>query len=279
MRVIFSAFTFAVLATLNLAQAAHHEEKAMSAKVILSADYRAKDSARDAYRHPAETLRFFGLKPDMTVAEYGPGGGWYTRILAPYLADKGVYIGVGADVERYHAGADAERNAKRKLFPETFPGRVEEWTGVSGDNILAVEVDEAPESVAGTVDAVLTFRGFHGLARKNMTDETLKHFYSMLKPGGVVGIVQHRAPEDDAYAATRGHRGYLKQSEVIAMFEMNGFELVSTSEINANPKDSADWEKGVWTLPPTLTRGDEDKDKYLAIGESDRMTLLFRKPV
>ena len=255
----------------------HHEEKAMKPADILTAAYRADDSARDQYRHPAETLRFFGLKPDMTIAEYGPGGGWYTRILAPYVAAKGTYIGLGADVEKYHAGQDPERNARRKQFPETFPGRVTEWTGVSGDNIQAFEVDEAP-ALKESVDAIVTFRGFHGLSRKNLADETLKHFYGMLKPGGIVGIVQHRAPEDDAWEDTRGHRGYLKQSEVIALFEMSGFELVRQSEINANPKDSADWEKGVWTLPPTLTLGDEDKDKYLAIGESDRMTMVFKKP-
>ncbi|MFK8054100.1 MAG: class I SAM-dependent methyltransferase [Woeseiaceae bacterium] len=260
----------------NPANAAHHEEKG-AAKDILNAPYREKDRARDAYRHPVQTLRFFGIKSDMTVAEYGPGGGWYTRILAPYVAGKGTYLGLGADVEKYHAGQDPERNAERKKFPMTFPGKVTEWTGIEDASFAAAEVDEA-DDWKGKVDAVVTFRGFHGLTRKHLTDETLIHFYGLLKPGGVVGIVQHRAPENHDHSATRGHRGYLKQSEVIAAFESQGFDLVKTSEINANPNDTADWEKGVWTLPPVLTNGDENRDKYLEIGESDRMTLLFRKP-
>lgn len=258
------------------AESAHHEEKG-AATDLMNAPYRAEDKTRDAFRHPVQTLRFFGITPEMTVAEYGPGGGWYTRILAPYVAGKGTYLALGADVERYHAGQDAERNAERKKFPMTFPAKVTEWTGVSGDSVAAVEVDEAPDW-AEKVDAIVTFRGFHGLSRKNLTDETLRHFYGLLKAGGVVGIVQHRAPEDHAYGMSRGNQGYLKQSEVIAMFESQGFDLVGTSEVNANPNDSADWEKGVWTLPPTLTNGDTDKAKYIEIGESDRMTLLFRKP-
>lgn len=273
-RLVAAASSLVLLCSPALAN--HHKEMGVAAD-ILTATYRADDQARDQYRHPAQTLRFFGIKPSMTVAEYGPGGGWYTRILAPYLAGKGQYLALGADVERYYAGQPAERNAERKRFPETFPGRIAEWTGLSADNFAAVEVDEAPDW-AGKVDAVLTFRGFHGLARNNLMDETLQHFYTLLKPGGIVGIVQHRAPETHAYDATRGHRGYLKESEVIAMFESQGFELVRKSEINANPKDTADWERGVWTLPPTLTLGDEDKQRYLDIGESDRMTLVFRKP-
>ena len=257
------------------AHAGHHEGDGMAD--ILAADYRADDRARDEYRNPSETLKFFGIKPGMTVGEYGPGGGWYTRVLAPLVSDKGTYVAIGADVERYHATADDERKARLKAFPDSFPGRVTEWTGIDAEKIAAVEIDEAPDW-AGKLDAVVTFRGFHGLARKDMTDETIAHFYGMLKPGGIVGIVQHRADEDAPYDYTRGHNGYLKQSEVIAMFESEGFELVKDAEINANPKDTADHDGGVWSLPPTLRHGDKDKDRYLAIGESDRMTLVFRKP-
>ena len=273
-RTCILALTLTLLPAAPLS-AAHHEGDAL--KTVLAADYRADDRARDAYRHPAETLAFFGITPDMAVGEYGPGGGWYTRVLAPWIAPVGTYVGINADVERYMANADAERQARAKAFPETFPGRVAEWTGVDAGRINAIEIDEAPDW-QGKLDAVLTFRGFHGLARQDLTDETIAHFYGLLKPGGIVGVVQHRAREDAPYDYTRGHNGYLKQSEVIAMFESEGFELVKTSEINANPKDTADHDGGVWSLPPTLTHGDEDRDRYLAIGESDRMTLVFRKP-
>ena len=237
------ALALALLPAAGL-NAAHHEGDALTK--VLKADYRADDKARDVYRHPAETLAFFGIEPGMAVGEYGPGGGWYTRVLAPFI-------------------------------PDTFPGRVAEWTGLGADSINAIEIDEAPDW-QGKLDAVLTFRGFHGLARQDLADETIAHFYGLLKPGGIVGVVQHRASEDAPYDYTRGHNGYLKQSEVIAMFESEGFELVKSSEINANENDTADHDGGVWSLPPTLRHGDKDKARYTAIGESDRMTLVFRKP-
>jgi predicted methyltransferase len=257
------------------AVATHHETTDLGK--VLAAEYRDDDRARDEYRHPAETLAFFGITPDMAVGEYGPGGGWYTRVLAPWIAPAGTYVGINADVERYMANADAERQARAKAFPKTFPGRAAEWTDVDATRVHAVEIDEAPDW-QGKLDAVLTFRGLHGLAREDLTDETIAHFYGLLKPGGIVGVVQHRAREDAPYDYSRGHNGYLKQSEVIAMFESEGFELVKTSEINANPKDMANHDGGVWSLPPTLTHGDTDRERYVAIGESDRMTLVFRKP-
>ena len=270
--------TLAVTLALALAaplHAAHHKGKTLEA--VLEAEYRADDRARDVYRHPAETLAFFGIEPGMAVGEYGPGGGWYTRVLAPYVAPEGTYVAINADVERYMANASDERKARAKAFPQTFPGQVNEWTGVDASRINAVEIDEAPDW-QGKLDAVLTFRGLHGLARQDLTDETIAHFYGLLKPGGIVGVVQHRAREDAPWDYTRGHNGYLKQSEVIAMFESEGFEFVKDAEINANPRDTADHDGGVWSLPPTLRHGDEDRERYLAIGESDRMTLVFRKP-
>ncbi|MEM7704729.1 MAG: hypothetical protein AAF358_04205 [Pseudomonadota bacterium] len=273
-RVILTALAVTVL-PITLANAGHHESADMGK--LLAADYRDEDRARDQYRHPAETLAFFGLTPDMAVGEYGPGGGWYTRLLAPWIASDGTYVGINADVERYMANASPERQARAKAFPETFPGRVAEWTGVDAARVHAVEIDEAPDW-QGKLDAVLTFRGMHGLAREDLADETIAHFYGLLKPGGIVGVVQHRASEAAPYDYTRGHNGYLKQSEVIAMFESEGFELVKTAEINANPKDPANHDTGVWTLPPTLRKGDTDRERYVGIGESDRMTLVFRKP-
>ena len=132
--------------------------------------------------------------------------------------------------------------------------------------------------MAGTLDAVLVFRSMHGLVRREMADSVASDAYDLLKPGGVVGLVQHRAKEDAPHSYTRGQNGYLKQSELIAMFESQGFDLAETSDINANANDTADHEGGVWTLPPVLRYGEENKEAYLAIGESDRMTLLFRKP-
>lgn len=290
LKILASAVSFAALAA-TPALAHNHGDKprdseatmdAMSPSVdltaILAADIRDDDRARDQYRNPGETLAFFGLKPDMKIGEYGPGGGWYTRILALMLAESGTYVAVGADVEKYFAGADEERIARAKAFPETFPGRAAEFTGLSEDLFTAVEIDEVPEAHAGTFDAVVMFRSLHGLWSREMADGTVADMYGMLKPGGVVGVVQHRAKEDAPYAYVQGRNGYLKQSQVISLFKSQGFELVKTSEINANPNDTADHEGGVWTLPPRLRYGDENREEYLAIGESDRMTLLFRKP-
>lgn len=271
------------------ALAGHHEEGEMqhgdmmhaghhALHTVLMSDIRAEDRARDKYRNPAETLMFFGITPDMKIGEYGPGGGWYTRVLLPYVADTGAYAGINADVDRYMAGADADRMASAKQFPDTFPARAAEWTGIDASKIGAFEIDEPPEEELGTFDAILVFRSLHGLTSREMVDSTLAQTYSLLKPGGVVGVVQHRAPEDSSYEFSQGDYGYLKQDQIIGIFESEGFELIGMSEVNANPMDPADHEGGVWTLPPTLRFGDENRETYEAIGESDRMTLLFRKP-
>ncbi len=151
-------------------------------------------------------------------------------------------------------------------------------TGVEADAVTAFEIDEMPEDLAGTVDRVLIFRSMHGLNMGNAADDVLKAARMMLKDDGMVGVVQHRAPEGasyDDYGARQ--RGYMRKQDVVAIFAANGFELAGESEINANPNDPANWEGGVWTLPPVLRYGDQDRAKYEAIGESDRMTLLFRK--
>lgn len=245
---------------------------------VLKSDIRDDDRARDKYRHPKETLDFFGITPDMTVGEYSPGGGWYTRVLAPYLADTGSYVAVNTDVDAYMAGADADRMASAKAFPSTFPGEVEAWTGIPASKITAYEIDEAPEGAAESLDALLVFRALHGLTSREMVDSMLGDTWELLKPGGLVGVVQHRAKEDAPHEFSQGTKGYLKQSEVIAIFESEGYEFVRASEINANAKDPANHPGGVWTLPPVLRFGEENKSEYEAIGESDRMTLLFRKP-
>lgn len=216
--------------------------------------------ARDPHRHPEQTLKFFDVTPDETVVEYSPGGGWYTEILAPLTNGKGVLYAAQAPGKGYDALA-----AKFAADPATY-GAVK----------LVAWPPEA-SIPAGTVDTVLTFRNIHNMVMGGTADANFARFFAMLKPGGVLGIVDHRLPEDRDMALEKTS-GYLKLSTVRALAEKAGFVLEAQSEVNANPKDSAAWPDGVWTLPPTYRLGDVDRAKYAAIGESDRMTLRFRKP-
>jgi predicted methyltransferase len=245
----------------------------------------AEDRARDGDRHPAETLDFFKLEPGMTVAEALPGGGWYTRILAPYLGGDGALYGVSYADRMWpmFSFADEEWVASRIEETGKFPERVAEFTD-NGIRASGFSFESVPPKAVGTVDRVLMIRALHNLNRFEQEAGTrtraLKSVRSLLKDDGLVGVVQHRAPEsaDDAWAD--GSKGYLKQSAVIAMFEEAGFQLVARSEINANSMDKPGPEDMVWRLPPSLrTSGDnpELRAAMEAIGESDRMTLLFRK--
>jgi predicted methyltransferase len=225
---------------------------------------------RDRYRHPVETLSFFGIEPSDTVVEIWPGGGWYTEILAPYLADQGKLI-VASPAGRGSEGTTKRLDANPGLF-----GKVERanFPSVLGGTGVA----------PGSADTVLTFRNVHNWGggymhpeKKPYSDEAFRELFAMLKPGGVLGVVDHRLPEA-ASAEREKTSGYIKVSTVRALAEKAGFEYVGASEVNANPKDTADWPDGVWTLPPSLAKGETDRDKYLAIGESDRMTLKFVKP-
>lgn len=272
------ASLFALSAPAN-ADAHMEAATAPSLDEVLSHDRRDGDRARDQYRNPAETLEFFGVEPTMTVAEYGPGGGWYTRVLAPWVMPAGQYMAFNADSEG-RAYRNRAQEARAKGWTERFKSSVAEGMDVEADKVMAFETDEMPEDVAGTVDRVLIFRSMHGLNIGNNADEVLKAARMMLKDDGMIGVVQHRAPEGASYADYGARqRGYMREQDVIAIFDANGFELAAQSDINANPDDPANWERGVWTLPPVLATGAEDprRDEYLAIGESDRMTLLFRK--
>lgn len=228
------------------------------------------EKPRDRYRHPAETLSFFGIRPDQTVIEYSPGGGWYTRILMPLLAPSGHYVAVVSTNLQ-------SQDSARKLVA-TLPGAAKA-------SVSSFDPATATLARPGSADVVLTFRNIHNLlmpedggARDGSVARAFfRAAYKALKPGGTLGIVDHRLPEK-ADVTREQTSGYVKRSTVVRLAAEAGFRLAGESEINANPKDTADWLNGVWTLPPTLSQKDQDRAKYLAIGESDRMTLRFVKP-
>ncbi|EAT11183.1 class I SAM-dependent methyltransferase [Bermanella marisrubri] len=250
-------------------------ESDVSFETIMSSDHRTSDQVRDQYRKPNVTLEFFDVQPNHTVVEIWPGGGWYTRILAPYLKDKG---------QLYAAHFDKDSSVEFfKRSRRSFEQDLQELADVYGN--VTVTTFHPPEQVdiapAGSADRVLTFRNVHNWYMRGGGDEKVlaafKAFYKTLKPGGLLGVVDHRLPEDMPAEAMNAS-GYMHQSYVIAMAERAGFKLLEASELNANPADTADHPKGVWTLPPNLRLGEEDKEKYQSIGESDRMTLKFVKP-
>lgn len=229
--------------------------------------------ARDRYRHPQQTLAFFGIKPTMTVVEIWPGGGWYTEILAPYLRDRGRYIAAGPA-----ASAPDASEAKKKAVAK-FAAKLQEKPALY-DHVKVTEfgppafVDIAP---AGTADLVLTFRNVHNWIAANYEQQAFNAFYAALKPGGVLGVEEHRA-KPDATIGDMAKYGYVTEDYIKQLADNAGFKFAGSSPVNNNPKDSKDYPEGVWTLPPTLTLGDKDRERYLAIGESDRMTLKFVKP-
>jgi predicted methyltransferase len=268
MRHLFAASAAIVAAALPVAATA--QSSALAAAVNNPARPQ-EEKARDRYRHPLETLTFFGVKPEQTVVEYSPGGGWYTRILMPLVANKGRYVAVVGNSPRAIEGAT-------KL--------VAGLPGASAAKVLSFDPANASMGLDGTADRVLTFRNVHNLlmagAGNGQGDKVALAFFQAafkaLKPGGVLGVVDHRLPES-ADAERERKSGYVKRSTVVALATRAGFKLDGESAINANPKDTADWPNGVWTLPPSLQLGEQDKAKYLAIGESDRMTLRFVKPL
>lgn len=241
--------------------------------------------ARDSARHPAQTLEFFDVRPGMTVAEALPGGGWYTNILANYLGADGTLYGVNYPDKMWpmfsfsNEKMIAERVASTAMFPKLVGGFTP-----SGINARGFTFDTAPQELNGTVDRVLLIRALHNLNRfeatTGMRTQALSTVHRLLKDDGLVGVVQHRAPADADDAGANGSRGYLKQADVISTFEGAGFELVATSEINANANDKPAADDIVWRLPPSYSGSKDNpavQDAMTAIGESDRMTLTFRK--
>ncbi len=241
-------------------------------ELAAASDMRKDDRARDMYRNPVETLSFMGVSPSMKVGEYAPGGGWYSRMLGLYLGQQGHLTGLffNPDVVPFDGSKLADQAA-------AFPKKVAEWTGIPESSVSGMTLGAIPDEEKGTYDRVLVVRMMHNIMRWNIADSEIKAVRDLLKPGGMLGIVQHRAKPDAPFSYADGGHGYVREADIIKFMEVNGFELADKSEINANPKDSADWEQGVWTLPPSYALKDQDKAKYAAIGESDRMTLLFRK--
>lgn len=236
---------------------------------------RKEDRARDAWRHPIETMKFFGVRPDMKVGEYAPGGEWYSRFLGLYLGKQGKLVGLFFDPSA--PAFDDKMKAGIAAAAAKYPADVAKFTGLPATNFSAMTLQAIPADQKGTFDRILVPRMLHNMLRWNNADSELKAMRELLKPNGMLGIEQHRAKADAPYAYADGSNGYLREADVIRLMELNGFELVRKSEINANPNDPANWPEGVWTLPPSLGSKDADKTRYKAIGESDRMTLLFRK--
>jgi predicted methyltransferase len=229
--------------------------------------------ARDVYRHPQQTLRFFGIRPDMTVVEIWPSSGWYTEILAPYLHDYGKYYAALPPFSAPDASAEARAAA------DDFRNRLNADPARYGTVSITEFRPPLRSAICppGSADLVVTFRNVHNWMAGNYEQDAFNAFFAALKPGGVLGVVEHRAKPYATNDDTR-KTGYVNVAYVKALAANAGFRFVAESAVNDNPKDTKDYPKGVWTLPPTLELGEQDKAKYLKIGESDRMTLKFVKP-
>ena len=238
--------------------------------VVSMPSFSDRDTSRDQYRNPTQTLAFFGLQPEMDVVEISPGGGWYTEVLADFIEGNLMAAHYDPNSERAYYRRSFKRFEKKMSSNSSLYSNVKMYIFDAGENLLTV-----PNSSA---DALVTFRNVHNWLRSNTEGSSFNLFFKALKPGGVLGVVEHRAPpgtDRDTMLAS----GYMPQDYVIQLALDAGFIFEASSEINANKKDTANHPKGVWTLPPSLSLGEKDREKYLAIGESDRMTLRFRKPV
>jgi predicted methyltransferase len=239
-------------------------------RILVGEQRSEEDRARDRYRHPKATLLFFGIRPEMSVLEVWPEPGWYTEVLAPLLADKG----------KYYAGVIApdpkSEYVTRRL--DDFRHKLAAHPEIYGQAaVVTFPLDGSDAVPPGTLDMVLTFRNIHNWMARDRCAQAFATMYRALKPGGVLGVTEHRGnpavPQDP-----RAKSGYVNEDYAIKLIEAQGFRLEASSQVNANPKDTKDYEQGVWTLPPTYRLGDKDRDKYAAIGESDRFTLKFVKP-
>ena len=250
----------------------------------------AEVQARYRYRNPGETLRFFGIEPGMVVVEALPGGGWYTKILLPYLGPDGEVIGAdyAKDMWPLFGFFGEDFIASKETWVEDWVAEAETWTDENGAEISAFVLGSLPQEMEGSADAVLFIRALHNMSRFESAgqgtylSDAIGDAYRVLKPGGILGIVQHEAPADASDEWASGSRGYMKKDHVIRVVEAAGFEFVAESDINQNPKDQPGADDVVWRLPPSVNRDEVDEATWNAvqeIGESNRMTLKFRKPM
>jgi predicted methyltransferase len=247
------------------------EATAQALDNILADPHRPEaDRARDVYRHPKDTLLFFGIRPEMTVLEVWPEPGWYTDIIAPLVRDNGKYYAavIEPDPKSQYITARLDAFQKKLASDPTLYGKT---------TIITLSPNGGDVVPPGTMDLVVTFRNIHNWMADGTAANVFATLFKALKPGGVLGVVEHRGnaalPQDP-----QAKSGYVNEDYAIKLIEAQGFRLLGTSEVNANPRDTKDYEQGVWTLPPTYRLGDKDKDQYKAIGESDRFTLKFEKP-
>jgi predicted methyltransferase len=232
---------------------------------------RKEDALRDQYRHPVDTLAFFHVGPHMKVGEYAPGGGWYSRLLGHYLGGEGKLVGLYPNP--LTATADPARQQRIRDKAAGFGEEVAGYTNLPAEHFSGLTLDKAAEQ-KGTFDRILVIRALHNITRAGTADTEMRAMRELLKDDGLIGIVQHRARASAPWSYANGSKGYMREADVIDFMRINGFELVARSDINANPEDTADHPEGVWEMPPTLaTKRDDLKD----LGESDRMTLLFKK--
>lgn len=272
--VLIAALALAALAAPTVARQAPSASLALSAALTDSHRTEA-DRARDRFRHPAETINFCRIQPGQQVVEVMPGGGWWTRILPFYLGEQGRYIALNPDVHNGTAQMQQFLGGTAQKFPPQAAG----WTGLPASRFAGYNSDGLPPAMMGTVDRVMIMRQVHNINRFGMLFAELTTARRLLKPDGLLCVEEHRARPNASPDYTDGSKGYMREKDVIALMQAHGFDLVAKSEVNANRHDPADWPEGVWTLPPTL-RGVTDealKARVTAVGESDRMTLLFRK--
>ena len=242
---------------------------------------------RSLFRHPAETLSFFGVAPGSVVVEALPGGGWYSRILAAYLGPKGTLVGVDYSMDMFPLFGffSAEQLAERENWKENWVAGAAEWGVEDGARVEAFVFGGLPEELKGTADTVLFIRALHNLARfedqGGFLTQALRDAFDVLKPGGTVGVVQHEARPDMPDDWANGDNGYLKWDFVVGVMEAAGFEFVAASDVNENPLDQPTVDDTVWRLPPVMNTSRDDpalRAQVMSIGESNRMTLKFRKP-
>lgn len=273
-KILFLICAFGVFTSCTGMHKKHkHLKNEVQLRSIVNSERRSEENRiRNVYRHPVETLMFFGVEPNMKVVEVSPGGGWYTEILGPYLRKEGeLFLSVFSEnSDRSYAPKLLEKIKTLTSDKERF-GKVN-FTTLDTPKFIE---DVAPDS---SVDRVLVFRNIHSWMGDEKLKEVLAKFYKALKPGGVLGIVQHRA-NTNYRQDSKAKKGYVREDYVIDRVLEAGFEFVAKSEVNANYNDQANYKDGVWTLPPSLRLKEKDRSKYLAIGESDRMTLKFKKPI